>query len=38
YASAWAWVLFFIILIFTNVVFKTSGWVYYESDQPDQSK
>ncbi|MCY3660162.1 MAG: sugar ABC transporter permease [Caldilineaceae bacterium] len=38
YASALAWVLFFIILIFTIVVFKTSGWVYYESDQADQSK
>ena len=37
YASALAWVLFFIILIFTIVVFKTSGWVYYESDQADQS-
>lgn len=33
YASAIAWVLFFIILIFTLVVFRSSGWVYYEGDQ-----
>ena len=37
YASALAWVLFFIILLFTLIVFKSSGWVYYESDQTDQS-
>ena len=37
YASALAWILFFIILLFTLVVFKSSGWVYYESDQADQS-
>ncbi len=37
YASALAWILFFIILLFTLVVFKSSGWVYYESDQTDQS-
>ena len=33
YASAIAWVLFFIILIFTLIVFRSSGWVYYEGDQ-----
>lgn len=32
YASALAWILFFIILIFTIVVFKSSGWVYYEGE------
>ncbi len=37
YASALAWILFFIILLFTLIVFKSSGWVYYESDQTDQS-
>ncbi len=37
YASALAWVLFFIILLFTVVVFKSSGWVYYESDQAERS-
>lgn len=31
YASALAWILFVIILIFTAIVFKTSNsWVYYE--------
>lgn len=30
YASALSWVLFFIILIFTSLIFKSStGWVYY---------
>ncbi|MNW28819.1 L-arabinose transport system permease protein AraP [compost metagenome] len=32
-ASAIAWVLFIIIMIFTYIVFKTSNnWVYYEGD------
>jgi multiple sugar transport system permease protein len=31
YASALAWVLFFIVLALTAIVFRTSGrWVYYE--------
>lgn len=34
YASALAWVLFVIILIFTFIIFKTSkSWVYYEGDR-----
>lgn len=33
YASALAWVLFFIILFFTLMVFRSSGWVYYEGEQ-----
>ena len=33
YASALAWVLFFIILFFTLLVFRSSGWVYYEGEQ-----
>lgn len=32
YASALAWVLFFVILFFTWLQFKGSKWVYYESD------
>jgi multiple sugar transport system permease protein len=33
YASALAWVLFLVILIFTAIVFRWSGaWVYYEAD------
>jgi multiple sugar transport system permease protein len=33
YASAMAWVLFFIILILTGLVFKSSSlWVYYEGE------
>ncbi len=33
YASAIAWILFFIILFFTLLVFKSSSlWVYYESE------
>ena len=32
YASALAWVLFVIILIFTLVQFRMSKWVYYETD------
>jgi len=35
YASAIAWVLFFIILIFTVIQFATARrWVYYESEAP----
>jgi multiple sugar transport system permease protein len=30
FASALAWVLFVIIMLFTLLVFKTSKWVYYE--------
>jgi len=30
YASALAWVLFLIIFAFTVVIFRSSGWVYYE--------
>ncbi len=34
YASALAWVLFLIILLFTLVVFRSSpAWVYYESER-----
>lgn len=33
YASALAWVLFVIIMIFTLIVFKTSKWVYYEGEE-----
>ncbi len=32
YASALAWILFFIILIFTLIQFKMSKWVYYEAE------
>lgn len=32
YASALAWVLFFIILLFTLLQFRMSKWVYYETD------
>jgi multiple sugar transport system permease protein len=33
YAAALAWVLFFIILVFTLLVFKSSAlWVYYEAE------
>jgi multiple sugar transport system permease protein len=32
YAAALAWVLFFIIMIFTLIQFRMSKWVYYESD------
>lgn len=39
YASALAWILFVIILIFTVVQFKLAGrWVYYESGTLDESK
>jgi len=30
YASALAWILFVIILLFTAATFRSSGWVYYE--------
>ncbi len=30
HASALAWILFLIILLFTVIIFKYSGWVYYE--------
>ena len=34
YASALAWILFFIILGFTLFVFKSSSlWVYYEGEE-----
>lgn len=33
YASAQAWVLFLIVLVATVVVFRTSGWVYYRSEE-----
>ena len=33
YASAIAWLLFLIVLVFTVIAFKTSrSWVFYESD------
>ena len=32
YAAALAWILFFIILIFTLIQFRLSKWVHYESD------
>lgn len=39
YASALAWILFVIILLFTLVQFKLAGrWVYYESGTVDDSK
>lgn len=33
YASALAWVLFVIIMIFTVIIFKSSKWVYYEGEE-----
>lgn len=33
YASAQAWILFAIVLIATAVLFRTSGWVYYRSEE-----
>ncbi len=33
YASAQAWVLFLIVLIATAVLFRTSNWVYYRSEE-----
>jgi multiple sugar transport system permease protein len=32
YAAALAWVLFFIVMIFTLLQFRLSKWVYYETD------
>jgi multiple sugar transport system permease protein len=33
YASAQAWILFLFVLIATAVLFRTSGWVYYRSEE-----
>lgn len=33
YASAQAWILFLIVLVATVVLFRTSGWVYYRSEE-----
>jgi multiple sugar transport system permease protein len=33
YASAQAWILFAIVLVATAVLFRTSGWVYYRSEE-----
>jgi multiple sugar transport system permease protein len=33
YASAQAWILFAIVLLATVVLFRTSGWVYYRSEE-----
>jgi multiple sugar transport system permease protein len=33
YASAQAWVLFALVLVATAVLFRTSGWVYYRSEE-----
>jgi multiple sugar transport system permease protein len=33
YASAQAWILFMLVLLATAVVFRTSGWVYYRSEE-----
>ena len=34
YASAMAWVLFLIIMLFTIILIKTSSiWVYYEAER-----
>jgi multiple sugar transport system permease protein len=30
HASALAWILFLVIVIFTAIIFKNSSWVYYE--------
>lgn len=32
YASAIAWVFFVLILLLTVLIFRTSGWVYYEGE------
>lgn len=32
YASALAWVMFIVSLVLTGLMFKTSTWVYYESE------
>ncbi len=34
YAAAMAWVLFAMIMALTAVIFRTSGWVFYEGEQP----
>ena len=34
YASAMAWVMFFIIIVLTLLIFRTSNrWVYYEGEE-----
>ena len=33
YASAQAWILFAIVLVATGVLFRSSGWVYYRSEE-----
>jgi multiple sugar transport system permease protein len=33
YASAQAWVLFAIVLVATAILFRSSGWVYYRSEE-----
>lgn len=33
FASAQAWILFVIVLIFTALLFRTSGWVYYRGEK-----
>jgi multiple sugar transport system permease protein len=39
YASALAWILFLILLIFTAIVFRSSSmWVYYEGEVKKQKK
>ncbi len=38
YASAQAWILFFIIMILTAFVFKSSAaWVYYENETKERN-
>ncbi len=39
YSSALAWIMFFIIVFFTALVFKSSDlWVHYENDQSKKKK
>jgi multiple sugar transport system permease protein len=39
YASAFAWVLFLIILVLTLLIFRSSSnWVYYEGDTRGEEK
>jgi multiple sugar transport system permease protein len=33
FASAQAWILFILVLAFTILLFRTSGWVYYRGEQ-----
>jgi len=33
YASAQAWILFAIVLVASGVLFRSSGWVYYRSEE-----